>query len=304
MKILKNRLKAILAAAIIILMTAVTTGIAVDFNLAGTWALDATGTVEGATVDTPCCGGGGAQPGDCGLALNGPFGMGDADIHVTQSGNTLYASEGDVNGNPFILEGTITGNSVTFTITGVGINPCLPGDHETTYAGTVSKTNTETKIEGTFTGLGSWTGPTTEQYTWSGTFTVTIINLCAGCNDGDACNGVETCDPATGECIPGTPIICDVDHNKCTIEECVSPAGTCQKVDNVVCEDAPCVKCDPATGECTAPGVGQPHKMCDGACVNTQNDDYNCGDCRIACNTDNGEKCVNGVCKAPKPPKK
>jgi len=94
----------------------------------------------------------------------------------------------------------------------------------------------------------------------------------AYCDDSDACNGEETCDPETG-CAEGTP---------------------------VVCEDAPCVKCDPATGECNAPGVGNPHMMCDDGCVNTQNDDFNCGECGKECDTGAGEKCVSGECKGKK----
>jgi hypothetical protein len=65
-------------------------------------------------------------------------------------------------------------------------------------------------------------------------------------------------------------------------------------------EDAPCVKCDLETTTCTAPGEGNPHMMCDDGCVNTQNDDFNCGDCGNECNTDAGEKCVSGECKAKK----
>lgn len=68
------------------------------------------------------------------------------------------------------------------------------------------------------------------------------------------------------------------------------------------CEDAPCVKCDMETTTCTAPGdeEGQPHMMCDDGCVNTQNDDYNCGDCGVDCTLLDGYKCVAGVCKPPK----
>jgi hypothetical protein len=38
----------------------------------------------------------------------------------------------------------------------------------------------------------------------------------ADCDDGNACNGVETCDPATG-CHAGTPLICG-HGNTCTVE--------------------------------------------------------------------------------------
>src|SRR5262249_31669849 len=43
------------------------------------------------------------------------------------------------------------------------------------------------------------------------------------CSDGDACNGLETC--SGGTCQPGTPPTCD-DGNACNgIETCVSPGG-------------------------------------------------------------------------------
>jgi hypothetical protein len=76
------------------------------------------------------------------------------------------------------------------------------------------------------------------------------------------------------------------------------PVAECCK--NVECEDAPCVKCDLETTTCTAPGEGQPHMMCDDGCVNTQNDDFNCGACGNECDTDAGQKCVSGVCTAKK----
>ncbi len=51
--------------------------------------------------------------------------------------------------------------------------------------------------------------------------------LCLGvplvCDDGDACNGAETCDAFLG-CQPGTPPTCD-DNNSCTDDACVSPGG-------------------------------------------------------------------------------
>jgi hypothetical protein len=73
----------------------------VSGTAAGIWTLDAEGVVQGATEHCGCCGPDGAQPGKCGTELNTNFGMGDADIHVVQSGNIISASEGDVNGNLF-----------------------------------------------------------------------------------------------------------------------------------------------------------------------------------------------------------
>jgi endoglucanase len=47
------------------------------------------------------------------------------------------------------------------------------------------------------------------------------------CSDGNACNGLETCDLGSGDCVPGTPVVCPDDGDPCTQEACVEPAGTC-----------------------------------------------------------------------------
>ena len=44
------------------------------------------------------------------------------------------------------------------------------------------------------------------------------------CNDGDACNGVETCDAASGACVLGTPLNCD-DGDGCTTDACDPVTG-------------------------------------------------------------------------------
>ena len=65
---------------ILILMT-VPLAIGEDYSdLSGIWTLGAPGYVSGATADTPLCPSYGAQPGDGGTDLNGPFSMGDPDI--------------------------------------------------------------------------------------------------------------------------------------------------------------------------------------------------------------------------------
>ncbi len=48
----------------------------------------------------------------------------------------------------------------------------------------------------------------------------------ADCNDGDACNGVETCDTGKHTCKTGMTKSCG-DGNNCTVDRCVAPAGTC-----------------------------------------------------------------------------
>lgn len=57
----------------------------------------------------------------------------------------------------------------------------------------------------------------------NGTCTHTPNN--GACDDGLACNGLETCVVGTG-CTPGTPVNCD-DGVACTVDSCVEPAGTC-----------------------------------------------------------------------------
>src|SRR5205823_5234281 len=49
------------------------------------------------------------------------------------------------------------------------------------------------------------------------------VHTPARCDDGDACNGVEQCDPAIG-CTPGVAPSCD-DGDACTINGCNAPAG-------------------------------------------------------------------------------
>ncbi len=55
----------------------------------------------------------------------------------------------------------------------------------------------------------------------------------AECDDGDACNGTETCD--AGSCLPGAPLVCD-DGEYCNgLETCV--AGSCQAGAAPSCDD-------------------------------------------------------------------
>jgi hypothetical protein len=68
------------------------------------------------------------------------------------------------------------------------------------------------------------------------------------CDDGDACNGLETCDPADGSCLPGTMLDCD-DLDPCTVDDC-DPGMGCTN-DARDCDDFnPCTldSCDPVTG--------------------------------------------------------
>lgn len=55
----------------------------------------------------------------------------------------------------------------------------------------------------------------------------------AVCNDGDLCNGLETCDVLLG-CLPGTPLVCN-DGDQCTVDSCNAAVGCV--VTPTVCDD-------------------------------------------------------------------
>jgi hypothetical protein len=56
------------------------------------------------------------------------------------------------------------------------------------------------------------------------------------CGDGLACNGIETCNPASG-CTAGVEVNCN-DGVSCTSDTCSEPTGTCSHVtNNYMCDD-------------------------------------------------------------------
>jgi hypothetical protein len=77
----------------------------------------------------------------------------------------------------------------------------------------------------------------------------------AACNDGNVCNGTETCS-ATG-CVAGTPLVCD-DGNVCTTDTCNATLG-CQLTNNTAnCADDgnACTSDVCSAGQCTHPSNG------------------------------------------------
>jgi hypothetical protein len=114
------------------------------------------------------------------------------------------------------------------------------------------------------------------------------------CDDGNACNGVETCDASAG-CQPGIELICD-DGNACNGVETCDPSAGCLPGTPVVCGNEPCFQCVESSGECEEVdlGGGNPHRMCGGVCVNTQNNDEFCGDLCSPC--EEGYRCQAGAC--------
>jgi hypothetical protein len=205
-----------------------------ETSIAGIWNLTAQGVSVGCTVHTPCQT---DPPFLCGTAICGSFEMGDPDIHVSQSGSSLYASEEDVNGNLFTLTGNISGTQVTFTIVGNGITPGI-GNATTTYTGTLSGDN----ITGSFFGFASWTydvgkgNLVTETATWTGTFMVTISSLC----DFSTVPGIERCFGGIGtQCEGDSPwpgLEFDKHYDTCLVDGWMSVGSilhdTCCKEDN------------------------------------------------------------------------
>jgi hypothetical protein len=58
----------------------------------------------------------------------------------------------------------------------------------------------------------------------------------AACDDGQFCNGVETCD-AVSDCQPGTPVDCD-DGVGCTVDACNEGTDSCDNTpDDALCDD-------------------------------------------------------------------
>jgi subtilisin-like proprotein convertase family protein len=81
----------------------------------------------------------------------------------------------------------------------------------------------------------------------------TIADTCmvdANCQDGDLCNGVETC--VANSCAPGTPVNCD-DGLFCTTDTCTPATGACSHPPKVCSDGDSCTidACDEAANACT-----------------------------------------------------
>lgn len=117
----------------------------------------------------------------------------------------------------------------------------------------------------------------------------TIPAVCVtACDDGRYCNGPESCDVATLECIAGEPVDCD-DDDECTIDRCDDSAKTCERIrrprdedrdGHDACDD----DCDDTDPE-VHPGATE---TCDGRdedCDGRTDEQLlsECGDCRPGC---------------------
>ena len=124
----------------------------------------------------------------------------------------------------------------------------------------------------------------------------------AECDDNNACNGAETCDVISGDCVAGTALSCD-DSDACTQDSC-DPASGCAS-SGVVCDDGDgCTVdfCDAADGCGSTPAACD--EGADGCCspgcegVDPDCDVPQCGIKGSACNTDSD--CCSGSCHSRK----
>jgi len=92
----------------------------------------------------------------------------------------------------------------------------------------------------------------------------------AVCDDGMACNGVETCDPSL-DCQVGEPLVCD-DGNACTNDFCDDGVGCVFSSNTNPCDDDgdECTDDVCSDGACTHPdnGTCAPAGPCDAFCAN------------------------------------
>jgi FtsP/CotA-like multicopper oxidase with cupredoxin domain/Ca2+-binding RTX toxin-like protein len=133
----------------------------------------------------------------------------------------------------------------------------------------------------------------------------------ANCSDANVCDGVATCNTATGTCLAGAPLTCD-DANVCTADAC-DPATGCSSValpDGQPCGDANvCNGTESCQGGSCAAGTAL---SCDDANVCTADacdpatgcssvalpDGQPCGDANVCNGT---ESCQGGSCAAGTP---
>lgn len=115
----------------------------------------------------------------------------------------------------------------------------------------------------------------------------------AACDDGDACNGAELCDPARG-CVSGTPVDCD-DEIGCTDDLCDPTSGGCLRA--LVHERCtPPQLCDPPRSADAAGCADPPACEIDGDCADDDlcNGNETCGPDRL-CRPGTPVVCDDGV---------
>jgi hypothetical protein len=137
----------------------------------------------------------------------------------------------------------------------------------------------------------------------------------ADCNDGNACNGIETCNLGTLSCVAGTAVSCAGLDDACNVGVCDGITGACKvtpRMDGTGCDDGnACTKVDSCSaGKCVGSSSvictasDQCHKAgtCDtktGACSNpSKANGAVCNDGNACTQTDS---CQSGVCTGASP---
>ena len=141
---------------------------------------------------------------------------------------------------------------------------------------------------------------------------------CGPCDDGNACNGVETCDPTTGNCVAGDPLDCD-DGNPCTDDSCDASSGCVNTNHTRECDDGNqctvgdvCAEgdCVPGPNKCpcqTDAECGEDDNLCDGQTVCDEDgtltgDVANANTCQndpatvVVCDATGDTDCVANTC--------
>ncbi|MCW5891700.1 MAG: hypothetical protein KIT14_14285 [bacterium] len=149
------------------------------------------------------------------------------------------------------------------------------------------------------------------------------------CDDGDQCNGAETCNLTTRRCVAGTPLVCDDgnvcngtevcdpqqgcvagtpcnDGNPCNGEETCSPTTGCQPGTPIVCTDGNACNgletCNPANGQCvagTAPVCDDGNPCTNDGCNPATGCTYmnNTNPCNDGSACTENDVCAGGQCK-------
>jgi hypothetical protein len=124
----------------------------------------------------------------------------------------------------------------------------------------------------------------------------TACEAASDCDDGDVCNGIESCSP-TGACIGGAPLVCD-DGNPCSEHMChpVSGCETTLRLPGASCSDDDACNgdelCD-AAGACL-PGVAPNCEDGDACTVDACDASSGCSHLVVTC--DDGNPCTDGFC--------
>ena len=127
---------------------------------------------------------------------------------------------------------------------------------------------------------------------------ITCTNTPVSCDDGNQCNGLETCDPSTGGCSAGMPLMCD-DGDVCNGAESCDPATGCVNGTPLACDDMLWCNgtetCDSTSGcQNGMPPMCDNMDVCDG--LETCNEMTDACDPGTALDCDDLKDCTDDMC--------